>query len=74
MNLVDMCLQAFIYERDERYDPDSDAEAIPDYPRMSEFFETSRSRCTTFIGMTLHHMAEERYRELVRSNQENRIS
>lgn len=74
MNLVDMCLQAFVYERDERYDPASGADAFPDYPRMTEFFETSRSRCTTMIGMTLHRMAEERYRDLVRSNQENRIS
>jgi putative hydrolase of HD superfamily len=72
MNLIDMCLQAFVYERDRRYDESSSAAGFPDYPRMDEFFETSRSRCTTTLGRHLHRMVESRYRAVVRAGQENR--
>lgn len=74
MNLIDMCLQALVYERDHRYDADSGEDAFPDYPRMDEFFETSRARFGTAIGRHIHRMVESRYREIVRKNQANRIS
>lgn len=64
MNLVDMCLEAFIYERDQRYQPESGAVHFPDYARMDEFFETSRSRLSSQLGRQLHAMIEERYRAL----------
>ena len=71
MNLIDMCLQAFVYERDHRYGDAAGAEAFPDYPRMDEFFETSRSRFSTELGRRIHAMVEERYRRVVFSNQAN---
>ncbi len=73
MNLIDMCLQALIYERDRRYDGEDRQEEFPDYPRMDEFFETSRARFSTDLGRHLHRMVEYRYRTVVRSNQENRM-
>ena len=71
MNLIDMTLQAFLYERDGRYDETESAEAFPDYPRMDEFFETSRSRFSTRLGKHLHGMVERRYRAAVKENQGN---
>ena len=65
MNLIDMCLQAYVYERDKRYDPAAEEQVFPDYPRMGEFFETSRSRLSTALGRRLHAMIEERYRAVV---------
>ena len=65
MNLIDMCLQAYVYERDKRYDPAAEEQVFPDYPRMGEFFETSRSRLSTALGRRLHAMIEERYRAAV---------
>ncbi len=65
MNLIDMCLQAYVYERDKRYDPSAGEQVFPDYPRMDEFFETSRSRLSTALGRRLHTMIEERYRTVV---------
>jgi putative hydrolase of HD superfamily len=74
MNLIDMCLQALLYERDQRYEDHGDVGAFPDYPRMDEFFETSRSRFSTGLGVRLHALVEKRYRETVRLNQENRTT
>lgn len=54
MNLVDMVIQAFRYERDRRYDPDANAEMFPDFRRMDEFFATSRDRLSTVLGRSLH--------------------
>ncbi|MFW5694243.1 MAG: HD domain-containing protein [Alkalispirochaeta sp.] len=71
MNLIDMTLQAFLYERDNRYEETDGVEAFPDYPRMDEFFETSRSRFTTRLGRHLHSMVERRYRDVVKENQGN---
>ncbi|MFW5828030.1 MAG: HD domain-containing protein [Alkalispirochaeta sp.] len=71
MNLIDMTLQAFLYERDGRYEENGSAEAFPDYPRMDEFFETSRSRFSTRLGKQLHGMVERRYRAAVKENQGN---
>lgn len=71
MNLIDMTLQAFLYERDARYEETEGDNAFPDYPRMDEFFETSRSRFSTRLGRHLHGMVERRYREVVKENQGN---
>jgi putative hydrolase of HD superfamily len=71
MNLIDMTLQAYLYERDGRYEESDGVEAFPDYPRMDEFFETSRSRFNTRLGRHLHGMVERRYRDVVKENQGN---
>lgn len=61
MNLIDMCLQALVYERDRRYDPDAENEAFPEYRRLDEFFATSRGRITTELGRSLFEAIESRY-------------
>ena len=61
MNLIDMCLQALVYERDRRYDPDAENEAFPEYRRLDEFFATSRGRITTELGGSLFEAIESRY-------------
>ena len=50
MNLVDMCLQALLYERDRRYDPYRERAAFPDYEHLDEFFATAEPRFATEIG------------------------
>lgn len=63
MNLIDMCLQAVVYERQGRYGPSEDHN-FPNYPRLTEFFETSRPRLRTATGRMLFTALEERYRTL----------
>ena len=38
MNLIDMCLQALVYEREGRYDPEADLPAFERHPHLDEFF------------------------------------
>lgn len=61
MNLVDMCLQAVIYERARRYDPAKNGENFPDYQRLDEFFATSRDRFATELGRNLFSAIRSRY-------------
>jgi putative hydrolases of HD superfamily len=61
MNLIDMCLQALVYERDRRYDPDAENGAFPDYRCLDEFFATSRDRIRTELGISLFAAIESRY-------------
>ncbi len=61
MDLVDMCLQALVYERQERYDPDADNPHFDTYDDLDEFFATSRDRLSTETGRRLFHEIEERY-------------
>jgi putative hydrolase of HD superfamily len=53
MNLVDMCLQALIYERDRRYPTDAANPNFPDFKGLDEFFATSRPRFSTQVGKRL---------------------
>lgn len=64
MNLIDMCLQALLYERDRRYDPHGQTAAFPDYEHLDEFFATARPRFTTETGKTVYQMVQSRYQEL----------
>jgi putative hydrolase of HD superfamily len=63
MNLIDMCLQAVLYEEGGRYDPDERAAEFPGFPRLEEFFETSRERFCTSLGKTLYHSLHQRYQQ-----------
>ncbi|WP_200796769.1 HD domain-containing protein [Alkalispirochaeta americana] len=65
MNLIDMCLQAVVYERGRRYDPEENQQAFPDYPRLEEFFATSRSRFCTILGKRLFGALELRYQKIL---------
>lgn len=63
MDLVDMCLQALVYEREGRYDPDDpDArEHFEEYDHLDEFFATAEPRLRTTVGRELFAAVRERY-------------
>ncbi len=64
MNLCDMCLQALLYQRHQRYDAAVTNPAFGHFERLDEFFETSRPRISTETGRRLHEEIERRYRQL----------
>lgn len=64
MNLIDMCLQALKYEADRRYDGSTHHPNFPDFPRLDEFFATSRPRLSTAIGKKLFDRVRQRYDEV----------
>ena len=64
MNLIDMCLQALIYERDGRYDPDADLPAFARHPHLDEFFESAEARLSTPFGRALLDEVAAAYREV----------
>lgn len=61
MNLIDMCLTAYLYERDRRYDPRSGSANFPDFGRLDEFFATSKPRLSTETGRFLFADIYSRY-------------
>jgi putative hydrolases of HD superfamily len=70
MNLIDMCLQAYRYEREgDRYDEASTAAEFPDYGRLEEFFATTRPRLSTSVGSRLFADLYDRYASLSQSQQ-----
>jgi putative hydrolase of HD superfamily len=63
MDLVDMCLQALVYERERRYDPDGTFDS--EYDRLDEFFATAEPRLSTDVGRSLYDRIRARYDALV---------
>ncbi|WP_418282407.1 HD domain-containing protein [Halorubrum sp. DTA98] len=64
-DLLDTCLQAVIYERDDRYDPaDGDPGAFREYEDLDEFFATAEPRIRTVAGRTLFERLRDRYRSI----------
>ena len=62
-DLLDACLQAVAYERDDRYDPErGDPDAFREYDRLDEFFATAAPRIRTDAGRELFDAIRERYR------------
>ncbi|WP_050032923.1 HD domain-containing protein [Halorubrum halophilum] len=62
-DLLDVCLQAVLYERGDRYDPaDGDPEAFREYDDLDEFFATTEPRLRTETGRALFDRFHERYR------------
>jgi len=62
-DLLDVCLQAVLYERDDRYDPaDGDPDAFREYDDLDEFFATTEPRLRTETGRELFDRLRERYR------------
>jgi putative hydrolase of HD superfamily len=59
MDLVDMCLQALVYERQGRYDEDGEFDS--NYDRLDEFFATAEPRLSTEIGRDLYDLIRARY-------------
>ncbi|HUX13202.1 MAG TPA: HD domain-containing protein [Spirochaetia bacterium] len=70
MNLIDMCLQAYLYERGRRYDPETGAENFPRFARLDEFFATSGPRIATPVGRRLYDEIHARYRAVSTSGSE----
>ena len=60
MDLVDMCLQALVYERGERYAGEFDSE----FTALDEFFATAESRLSTDVGRRLFEEIRARYEAL----------
>jgi len=64
MNLIDMCMQALIYERDRRYVESEGRENFPDFAGLDEFFATSEPRLLTECGVSLYTTIAREYRDL----------
>ncbi len=60
MDLLDMCLQALKYEREERYDL-GESDAFGAYDRLDEFFATAEPRLRTDVGRDLFDEVRRRY-------------
>jgi len=62
-DLLDVCLQAVVYERGGRYDPAAgDPDAFREYDDLDEFFATTAPRLRTDTGRDLFERLRERYR------------
>lgn len=61
MDLIDMCLTALKYEKENRYDPDEENENFQKYDDLDEFFATSEPRITTLKGQELFRSIRDRY-------------
>ncbi|ELZ25537.1 HD domain-containing protein [Natrinema limicola] len=70
MDLIDNCLQALKYERENRYDDAEENTAFSQYENLDEFFATAAPRLHTEIGETLFEETKTRYeREIGRECQ-----
>ncbi len=67
-DLVDMCLQALQYEREQRYDPDAD-DHFEAYDDLDEFFATAEPRIRTDVGRELFERTRERYEDAKRDRE-----
>lgn len=74
MDLVDRCLQALVYEREGRYDPEAPdaSEHFEEYDQLDEFFATAEPRLRTAVGRELFDAARERYEEAKQQRQDDR--
>lgn len=62
-DLLDVCLQALVYERADRYDPAAgDPAAFSEYDDLDEFFVTTKPRLQTPTGRALFDRIQTRYR------------
>ncbi|WP_435360884.1 HD domain-containing protein [Haloarchaeobius sp. DFWS5] len=68
MDLVDMCLQAVVYERENRYEPGA-SDAFAEYDHLDEFFATAEPRISTAFGRELFDATRAAYED-VRGQQE----
>ncbi|WP_435072820.1 HD domain-containing protein [Halorubrum sp. HHNYT27] len=63
-DLLDVCLQAVVYEREGRYDAAvGDPDAFREYDDLDEFFATTEPRLQTATGTALFDRIRERYRD-----------
>lgn len=64
MDMIDMCLQALKYEKEERYNPEEENENFQQYDNMDEFFATTEPRLNTDTGKQLFQEIKTRYEEV----------
>ena len=62
MNLIDMCLQAVVYQHQGRYDQRVVVPSRGGYTHLDEFFVSARNRLGTAVGRRLYTHLESRYR------------
>lgn len=60
MDLVDQCLQALLYEREDRYEPGESDQFDAD-ENLDEFFATAAPRIRTALGEELFEGVRSRY-------------
>lgn len=63
MDMIDMCLTALKYEKQDRYDPEEENENFQEYENLDEFFATTEPRITTLKGQELFREVRELYEE-----------
>lgn len=60
MDLIEMCIHALKYEREQRYDPST----VPsDHEALDEFFSTAEKKIKTSIGEALYSSVREVYEQ-----------
>ena len=64
MNLIDMCLQATVYERKGRYDPDQAIPSKGSYEHLDEFFASAEPRLASDLARRLFLLVKARYLEV----------
>ena len=63
-DLLDTCVQAVAYEREDRYDPAAgEPRAFTEYDALDEFFATTERRLQTDAGYALFDRLRARYRQ-----------
>ena len=63
MDMIDMCLQALKYEKQQRYNPEEENENFQEYEHLDEFYATTKERINTKIGEELFREIKEKYQE-----------
>lgn len=61
MNLVDMCLQALIYQQEQRYDPLATITSRGGHAHLDEFFASAGARLSTPLSRRLFDRVAARY-------------
>ncbi|MFP4364570.1 MAG: HD domain-containing protein [Spirochaetia bacterium] len=64
MNLVDMALQACLYEQQKRYTEDAENPHFGQYKNLDEFFESARQRVRSATAKNLVFEIEDLYEQL----------
>lgn len=62
MNLIDMCMQAVIYQEQHRYDAEVVTPSKGGFTHLDEFFASAVGRLSTPLGRRLFEALEVRYR------------
>ena len=63
MDMIDMCLQALKYGKQQRYNPKEDNENFLEYDNLDEFFATTEPRLSTSTAKKLFQEIRQRYED-----------